>query len=57
MQKTLDVLSIALVAGGASGFALGIDALGESRDLHAVYWLVVGALLLRAATDMLRPLR
>ena len=33
----------------------GLYALGDRRDLQAIYWLVVGGISLRAATDMLRP--
>ena len=29
--------------------------LGDRNDLHALYWLVVGGLSLRAATNVLRP--
>jgi hypothetical protein len=39
----------------AAAFALGVRALGEREDLAALYWLAVGALVLRSATDMLRP--
>lgn len=36
-------------------FVMGIWSLTKKEDLAAVYWLVVGALLLRSATDLLRP--
>jgi hypothetical protein len=55
MARLVDVLSIALLAGAGLAFSAGVYALGDRRDLHALWWLVVGALLLRAATDLLRP--
>jgi hypothetical protein len=53
--KIIDVATIALLIASAAAFAAGVYALGDRRDLNALYWLVVGALVLRAATDMLRP--
>lgn len=55
VSRLIDVLSIAFLIGAVACFTLGIHALGERKDLNALYWLVVGALVLRAATDMLRP--
>jgi len=55
MGKLVDAFSIGLLALSAVAFALGVRALGDERDLLALYWLVAGALLLRSATDLLRP--
>lgn len=55
MTRALDIISIALLAAGTFAFALGIYALGDGRDLTALYWMVVGALSLRTAADLLRP--
>ena len=55
MTRAVDVLSILLLLSAAVCFSLGIYSLGSRQDLEALYWLVVGALLLKAATDMLRP--
>ena len=55
MGKIIDVVSIALLVAAALAFSLGVRALGDERDLMALYWLVAGALLLRSATDLLRP--
>ncbi len=55
MRRTIDVLSIALLLGAVMAFAIGVRALGDEHDLGALYWLVAGALLLRSATDLLRP--
>jgi hypothetical protein len=57
MGRLLDGLSIVLIAAAGVAFSLGMTALAEQRDLHAVYWLVVGGLVLKAASDMLRPHR
>jgi hypothetical protein len=55
MPKAVDVLSVVLLAAAAVAFGLGLVALGEEHDLGALYWLVMGALVLRSATEMLRP--
>ncbi len=55
MGRVIDALSILLVVAAGTAFSLGIVALGEQRDLHALYWLVVGGLVLKASVDLLRP--
>jgi hypothetical protein len=55
VARVIDVVSVLLLAAAAGAFVLGVSALAGRRDLDALYWLVVGALMLRAATDMLRP--
>ena len=55
MSRALDIISLALLVLGIAAMALGVHALGDNRDLNALYWLVVGALVLRTATDLLRP--
>jgi len=55
MPRAIDVISVVLLLFAAVAFALGVRALGEREDLSALYWLAVGALVLRSATDMLRP--
>ncbi|MBK7585439.1 MAG: hypothetical protein IPI67_35295 [Myxococcales bacterium] len=55
MARAVDIISVVLLAAAAGAFIFGVNALGDRRDLDALYWLVVGGLTLRAATDMLRP--
>jgi len=55
MSKVVDALSILLVLGASAAFAVGVAALGEHRDLAAIYWLAIGGLVLRAAVELLRP--
>jgi len=55
MSKVVDALSILLVLGASMAFAVGVLALGEHRDLAAIYWLAIGGLVLRAAVELLRP--
>ena len=57
MNRAVDILSVVLLGAAGAAFASGVFSLGEQHDLHALYWLVVGALLLKAAVDMLRPSR
>jgi len=54
-MRVADFASIALFVWSLSAFVLGLYALGDRNDLNAVYWLIVGALSLRAATNVLRP--
>lgn len=55
MSKVVDFVSIVLLLAAAAAFVFGLHALGNQRDLRALYWLVIGALVLRGATDVLRP--
>lgn len=55
MGRAIDVLSVLLLLAAGAAFALGVWSLNDRRDLHALYWLGVGALLLKASVEMLRP--
>ena len=55
MSKAADILSVLLLLVAAVSFAAGIFALGDREDLRALYFLVLGALCLKSATEMLRP--
>lgn len=55
MGRAVDIVSILLLVAAGVTFTLGVRALGDQHDLVALYWLVVGALLLRSAVDALRP--
>jgi hypothetical protein len=53
--RLIDVLSLALMIAAGVAFTQSLQALGEERDLHGLYWLVVGGLVLKASVDLLRP--
>ena len=55
MARALDVFAVVLLISAALAFAFGIRWLGEREDFKAIYLLVVGALALRASTELLRP--
>lgn len=55
MSRAVDLLSVLLLMMAVVAFAAGIYALGDREDLRALYFLVVGALCLRSATEMLKP--
>jgi hypothetical protein len=55
VARAVDILCLVLLVAAGAAFALGINALGDKRDVASLYWLVVGGLLLRSSTDMLRP--
>jgi hypothetical protein len=55
MARVADVINILLFVAACAAFALGIHALGDRRDLAALYWLTVGGLAHKGATDNLRP--
>jgi len=57
MGRALDWLAVALLLASALAFALGVRALDREEDRYALYWLVVGALSLKASTDLVRPRR
>jgi hypothetical protein len=55
MNRVANAVNLLLFVAACASFALGLYALGERRDLQAIYWLIVGGISLKAATDMLRP--
>lgn len=55
MSRAIDVFSVALLVAAIAAFAFGVIALGDREDFKALYLLVVGALALRASTELLRP--
>jgi hypothetical protein len=55
LARAIDVLAIVLFLVAASAFAFGLKALSDLEDFRALYLLIVGALALRASTEMLRP--
>ncbi len=57
MGRVIEILSVLLFFAAAGAFVRGILELGDQRDLHAVYWTVLGAVLLKGSVDLLRPLR
>ena len=55
MARAVDLIAILLLILAPVAFCLGILALANQDDLAALYWLVVGGLVLKAASDILRP--
>jgi hypothetical protein len=55
LGKVANAVNVILFVAACTAFTLGLYALGDRRDLQALYWLIVGGLSLKAATDMLRP--
>lgn len=55
VSRAIDVFAILLLLAAAAAFGFGIYALGNRQDFKALYLLLVGALALRASTELLRP--
>jgi hypothetical protein len=55
VSRAIDVFALLLLAAAAASFAFGIHSFGDRQDFKALYLLVVGALSLRASTEILRP--
>lgn len=55
MARAIDLLALLLFAGSAAALAAGFFALERQEDFRALYLLAVGALALRASTQILRP--
>lgn len=55
MTRALDVFAILLLLAAAAAFGFGLRALGDREDFRAIYLLIIGALSLRASTELLRP--
>ena len=54
-MQLLDVLAGLLVAGAAAAFTFGALALSKSNDIEALYFLVIGIVVLRAGVQIIRP--
>jgi len=57
MGRALDWLAVALLVAAALAFALGVRALDREEDRYALYWLAIGAMALKASTDLVKPRR
>lgn len=57
MSRFVDALAVTLLLLAAFVMLLGILALADGKDLTAVYWAGVGAVLLKASVEVLRPQR
>jgi hypothetical protein len=55
MMQLVDVLAIVLLIAAGVAFFVGESALARAEDLQALYWLVVGAVAVRAAVQVARP--
>jgi len=55
MSRIANAVNLLLFIAACVSFALGLHALGDRRDLQAIYFLLVGGIALRSATEMLRP--
>jgi hypothetical protein len=57
MSRLLDVMAIALFVLATVAVVWGILALSDGNDLHALYWTALGAVFLKAGSELLRPHR
>jgi hypothetical protein len=55
VSRAIDVFAIVLLIAAACAFGYGVYALGDRQDFKALYLLIIGALALRASTELLRP--
>jgi hypothetical protein len=53
--RVANAVNLVLFIFACVAFGFGIHALGSRKDLHAIYYLLMGGLALKAAVDMLRP--
>ncbi len=54
-MHAFDVVAGLLVVLAVVAFAVGSSALARAEDIHALYWLVVGVVSMRAAVQLARP--
>jgi hypothetical protein len=57
VNRLVEVVAVALLLLAAFVLVLGVLALSDGKDLTAVYWAALGAILLKAAVEVLRPQR
>jgi hypothetical protein len=54
-MQLVDALAIVLIVAAAAAFVMGDAALARAEDLKALYWLVIGAVSVRASVQIARP--
>ncbi len=54
-MQAFDVVAALLVVIAVAAFAIGNSALARAEDIHALYWLVVGVVSMRAAVQLAKP--
>ena len=54
-MQLADALAVVLLVAAGVSFWLGSAALARAEDLKALYWLLVGAVTVRAAVQVVRP--
>jgi len=54
-MQAFDVVAALLVVLAVVAFAVGNSALARAEDIHALYWLVVGVVSMRAAVQLAKP--
>ncbi len=57
MSRLVDVIAVTLFLLATAAIVWGVWALSEGHDLHALYWTALGAILLKAGVDVVRPQR
>jgi hypothetical protein len=51
----VSILGSTLALGGLGALACSVHSLAQRQDLSALWWLVVGGLLIKAGHDLLNP--
>jgi hypothetical protein len=54
-MQLLDVVAVLLIVVAGVAFGVGNAALARAEDIHALYWLIVGVVSLRAGVQLARP--
>jgi len=55
--KLFDVAVLVLFVAAGAAFLLGADAITTRKDVNAIYWMVVGIVLVRGASNLARAER
>ncbi len=54
-MQAFDVVAVLLLLLAVVAFAVGNAALARAEDIHALFWLVVGVVSMRAAVQLAKP--
>lgn len=55
--RLLDVVALLLLGASGVAFFVGADAITTHKDVNAIYWMIVGIVLVRGATNLARAER
>ncbi|GAC1394755.1 MAG: hypothetical protein NVS3B10_22510 [Polyangiales bacterium] len=55
--RLLDVVALLMLVAAGAAFLFGADAITTHKDVNAIYWMIVGVVLVRGSSNLARAER